>query len=101
MGAELPEDAAFLRPLLPNVPVRPVRFIRAATYDLQAVPPLGRSREVSLPTRRGMLMMGSAHTINVEAVVFVLDHVLPVLQARQIPSEEIVLHVIGENPMDK
>jgi hypothetical protein len=25
----------------------------------------------------GMLMMGSAHTINVEAVVFVLDEILP------------------------
>ena len=32
--------------------------------------------QVTHDNRRGILMMGSAHTINVDAVLFVLDQVL-------------------------
>ena len=42
-----------------------------------------------------MLMMGSAHTINIDSVLFVLDEILPLLRAQGLPPDEVVLHVIG------
>lgn len=44
-----------------------------------------------------MMMMGSAHTINVQSVVFVLDEILPALRALGVAEEELVVHVIGPN----
>ena len=38
VGTELPEDTTFLAPLLPHVPVLPVRFVRASAYDYATLP---------------------------------------------------------------
>jgi hypothetical protein len=104
VGTELPEDTDFLAPLLPHVPVRPLRYIRGSHYDYA---PLCNAGEGPLPAstgstaefvgRRGMLFMGSAHSINVESVVFLMDEILPRLLARGVAAEDLVLHVIGPN----
>ena len=61
---ELPEDASFLAPLLPNVPVVPVRYVGWSHYD--PPPPLPRAGVgeecVRLwRQRRGMLVMACVY----------------------------------------
>ncbi len=91
-----------------------MRFIRASAYDFYSLPFSGGGTagaggeggegfefvgqdHVTHDKRRGILMMGSAHTINVDAVLFVLDEVVPRLRRLSVTEEELVVHIIGPN----
>jgi glycosyltransferase involved in cell wall biosynthesis len=80
VAAELPEDAAWLRGVLPSaVRVAPIRFVTRARYDPPPPPPPPASGPAG---RRGLLFLGSAHGVNADAAVWLATAVLPALRRR-------------------
>ena len=87
VAVELPEDARWLKSLLPELPVFPVRFASTA-------PPLAAHAVASFATRKGLVWIGSAHWDNLKAVEFVALHVLPLVRKR-VPADDGRLLVAG------
>jgi len=96
VGIELPEDVHWIQELYPDLPAFPIRFVRSSWYDESGRWQVGAGGGGEARRRKGILMLGSAHSINVDGVEWFLERVLPLLREEsRLTPHDMKVFIVG------